>query len=720
MTKKPVPALILSLSLLAAPWATSKDVQREKLLGNILKQHLESYHFRKMKIDDGVSKRAFEELLEKLDYGKQFLTRGDVRRLRAFEDEMDDNMVSGEHALIDTIMDVFSRRVAEAETFRGEIFKKPFVFTRAESLELDPDKRKWARSPAELRERWRKTFKYYTMTNYLTLVEAQKEAQEEAEEKPKEKKGERLTEKEMMDKAHEAISQRYEYFFKRLGRDKRIDYLEQFFNSIAGVYDPHTSYLPPKKKEDFDMDISGTLEGIGALLQEDGPHIKVVQIVTGGAAWRQKELEVDDVILAVGEGSRPPVSIVDMGVDDAIRYIRGKKNTEVRLTVKKADGTRKVVSIVRDVIQIGATYAKSSVLTRKGLGVKVGYIHLPKFYRDFKGGPNCTEDVRQELRRLKAQKVDAVILDLRNNGGGALEDAKLMTGLFIREGPVVQVKNHTQKVDVLRDTDRKIEYDGPLVVMTNRFSASASEILAAAIHDYKRGPVVGGRYTHGKGTVQVVIDLNQGPFLALVNEPLGALKVTIQKFYRVNGVSTQYSGVTPDIVLPDPLGHLESREQDLDNSLRWDKIEPRRYRTWNRFSFALDELKRKSRTRVRSNENMQKIVQSVEYLTKRKNDTMVSLNLEKTLEEERVNEEATAKYKIDHVDTDIVVTHYEPSLKAHEKIRKEDEKKWQEDFKRRKEEWVEGIQKDILLGETLFIARDHVAQVRAAQRLGKL
>ena len=693
------------------------EPKKEELLGNILKQTLENYHFRKIKIDNSVSEKAFNEFLKKLDYGKQFLTSEDVKKLQLFRLKMDDDMTSGKHELLKQVVALFIERVKQAESYRESIFKNKFDFTKKESFELDPDKRQWAKNEAQLKERWRMTFKYYTLNNYLTLIESDNSSDKDNKGK-KTKADEKLSPEKALAQAHDAISKKYAEFFKRLLRDERIDYLEKFYNSVATIFDPHTTYLPPNKKEDFDIDISGQLEGIGAVLQEDGPHIKVVNIVPGGAAWRQKELTVDDIILAVAEGSKTPVSIVNMGVDDAVRYIRGKKNTEVRLTVKKADGTRKIISIIRDVVQIGATYAKSSIIQYKNHDVKLGYIYLPKFYRDFDGGPNCTEDVRSELKRLKKENVDGVILDLRNNGGGALEDAKLISGLFIKEGPIVQVKNHTQQVEVLSDTDQGIEYDGPLIVMVNMFSASASEILAGAMSDYKRAIIVGGQYTHGKGTVQVVLNLNQGPFLSFINDPLGALKVTIQKFYRITGLSTQYAGITPHIVLPDPLGHLESREKDLEYSLKWDKIAPRKYNTWDKFTFDLRPLQENSAKRVKANKHMQKIIESVNYLKKRKNDTNVSLNLKETIREDEENKKITEKYTIDFVDKNISVSNYEASLKAHEKIRKEDEEKWKEDFKRRKEEWVENIQKDILLAETMFIARDHIHQLKR-QRLGK-
>ena len=433
--------MLLMFFVLDPCWADapnmSSNANREKLLGNILKQALENYHYRGIKIDDEVSRQAFGEFLKNLDYGKQFFTSKDVAGLKKFELKMDDDMISGNHVFLSEATRIFVERVREAETYRAQIFKNKFNFNRQESLELDPDKREWAKSKAAVKERWRKIFKYYTLNNYLTLREADDPSKEKEKKRAKKKKEEKkLTPKEMMAEAHEAISKKHEDYFKKLLRDERIDYLEKFYNAMATIYDPHSTYLPPRKKEDFDIDISGQLEGIGAVLQEDGPHIKVVKIVTGGAAWRQKELEVDDIILAVREGDRGAlISIVNMGVSEAVRYIRGKKNTEVKLTVKKVDGTRKVISIVRDVVQVGATYAKSSVLEHPKIDAKIGYIYLPKFYRDFNGGPNCTEDVRGEIKRLKEEKVDAIILDLRNNGGGAWKTPDLCRGSLLKKAP---------------------------------------------------------------------------------------------------------------------------------------------------------------------------------------------------------------------------------------------------------------------------------------------
>ena len=714
-----VPVLLISL-IVEAQTASDKDPRREKLIGNILKNALETYHYRGLKISDEVSQKAFQQYLKRIDSSKQFFTKGDVKELEAFQFQMDDEMVSGDYNLVKKGADVFKKRVKVAETLRAEIFKKQFDFNGNESIETDPEKRDWAADENKLKENWTLFFKQATLNKYLSLIDEQREKPATKKNaKVKAKKAapvKKLTDAEMRAKAHESVSKKFKTVFERLAKQDRDDQLESFYNSIAAVYDPHTAYLPAKKKEDFDIDITGKLEGIGAVLQEDGSFIKVVQIVPGGPAWRGKELEADDIILAVAQGNKESVDLTDMKVDDAVRYIRGKKGTEVRLTIKKVDGSRKIISIVRDEIEVAASFAKSSVLQYKDMDAKVGYIQLPKFYRDFENSViNCTDDVRKEIERLKKAKVDAIILDLRNNGGGALEDARLMSGLFLEKGPIVQVKNHTGQIEVLEDDDSSISYDGPLVVLTNRFSASASEILAGAMQDYGRAVVVGGDYSHGKGTVQAVLDLNRGPLLSIFGPTMGALKVTIQKFYRVTGASTQYKGVTPDLILPDMFSYVESREKDLEYSLPWDQIPAKPFSKWNKFSYNLTDLKAKSVQRLKSNPRFVRINKNLDYLNKKKKDTIASLNLKKVQDEEAMNKKMADELKLEDEDKNILVSNFEDSLKAHENIRPGDVKKWSKDFDQRKEEWVKLLRQDAVLGESIFIANDIVKSLRIKQ-----
>ncbi|CBW27204.1 carboxy-terminal protease for penicillin-binding protein 3 [Halobacteriovorax marinus SJ] len=695
------------------------NVKKEKIIGNILRNALETYHYRKLKINNDLSVKAYDQFFKKIDYGKQFFLKSDVKLLSKYKGEMHNEMLSGKHSLVNDAIKIFRERVVEVDKVRQEIFKKEFDWSLDESLELDPEKRDFSKNHKELKNHWRKVFKQATLNRYLSLKEEQdelknpkkddKKKDKKKKKAKKEEKVEILTDAQIRKKAHEGISKKYKSFFSRLMKDDRNDYEEKFFNAIASIYDPHTQYLPPKRKEDFDIDISGSLEGIGAVLSEEDPYIKVVKIVPGGAAWRQKELEVDDLILAVGQETGDFVDLVGMRVDDAVRYIRGKKGTIVKLKVKKADGSRKQIEIERDVVQIGESFAKSSVLELKGLGLKVGYIHVPKFYRDFENSSiNCTADVRAELERIKTKGVDGVILDLRNNGGGALEDAKQMSGLFIEKGPIVQIKNHDGKVDVLNDTDSSVTYAGPLIVMTNRFSASASEILAAALQDYGRAVIVGGAHSHGKGTVQAVLNLNHGPIQQLLGGEMGALKVTIQKFYRVTGGSTQFKGVTPDITIPDPYEYTKSREQDLEYALPWDRVQPLTFKHWDKNKYDLSTLKKRSSKRVKSSKRFSKIQESVEYLTKRREDTKVSLNMQKVIKEDKLNKEMSEKLKLDEQNKDLMVSFYEDSVRMHEEIKKGDEKKWKKDFKDRNDDWTKQLRQDAGLEEALFILNDMI------------
>ena len=702
-----------------------KDPRRERLIGNILKNALETYHYRGLKISDEVSQKAFVQYLKRVDGSKQFLSKADVKELEVYQFAMDDEMLSGDYALIGKTLDILKKRIALAESLRKESFQKQFDFNGNEKIEVDPEKREWVKDEAALKENWKLTFKQATLNKYLSLIDEQSDKPSKAKKNinktnkklPPVKK---LTDAEMRAKAHESVSKRFQKIFERLAKEDRDDQLDSFYNAVTAVFDPHTTYLPAKKKEDFDIDITGKLEGIGAVLQEDGSYIKVVQIVPGGPAWRQKELETDDTILAVAQGGGESIDLTDMKVDDAVRYIRGKKGTEVRLTVKKVDGTRKIISLVRDEIEVAASFAKSSVLQYKDTDAKIGYIQLPKFYRDFETSQiNCTDDVRKELERLKKANVNAVVLDLRNNGGGALEDARLMSGLFLGKGPIVQVKDHTQKVEVLENEDPTVVYDGPLIVLINRFSASASEILAGAMQDYGRAIIIGGDFSHGKGTVQAVLNLNQGPLLSMFGPTMGALKVTIQKFYRVTGASTQYKGVTSDIVLPDIFSYVDSREKDLEYSLPWDQIQARPFNKWNKFSYNLPSLKEKSSQRIKNNNRFMKITKNVEYLAKKKKETLVSLNLKQVQTEDAQNKKMAEELKVDEEDKNLLVTNFEDSLKAHDNIRPGDTKKWAKDFEQRKEEWIKLLRQDVVLQEAIMVANDIVKSIQPKKTASK-
>ncbi|RWX49410.1 carboxyl-terminal processing protease, partial [Candidatus Electrothrix marina] len=447
--------------------------------------------------------------------------------------------------------------------------------------------------------------------------------------------------------AKKTVQKKTDAYLERLLKVARQEHYNRYFDAVARSFDPHTNYMAPTSKEDFDIHMSGSLEGIGALLREDDGHIKVVRVIPGSAAEAQGQLQAEDVIMSVSEKDGEPVDISSMSIREAVSYIRGPKGTEVRLTVTRADGARLVIPIVRDVVKLEETYVKSTVI-KDEKGGKIGYVKIPSFYRDFsagrlgRDGRNVTDDTRSELNKLKKEGINGIILDLRNNGGGSLSDAVDVSGLFLSEGPMVQVKNSQGVIRVLEDKDRDVVYDGPMIVLINQFAASASEIFAAAMQDYGRALVVGGAHTHGKGTVQALLDMNRNlPLLHLKKyDDLGALKVTIQKFYRVNGSSTQYKGVVPDVVLPSMLDYLETGEQYMDNSLPWDTVEEVAHPFWHGSRFDLERVQEQSRNYVAKSKRFQKIKEESLKAKKRKEETEVPVFLAGVIKERKELEEA--------------------------------------------------------------------------------
>jgi len=535
----------------------------------------------------------------------------------------------------------------------GELHVGYFNVQKKESYETDPEKIDFADTLDELKDRWRKVLKAQIISQYLDLQEDQ--ANRLAKQKDQKVAPQQMSEADLWKEAMAKVAKRNRNFFQRLNQETLQDHYDRFFNCVARAFGPHTDYIPPASKEQFDISMRGSLEGIGALLREDDGLIKVIRIIPGSAAARQGRLKAEDVILQVAQEGEEPVDITDMRLRDAVRLIRGPKGEAVTLTVKKTDGTTETIRIVRDVVQIEETFVKSTVMESEG-GRKTGYIFIPSFYRDFEGtkngaiGRNSTDDTLTEILKMKQQKVDGIILDLRDDGGGALVDAVDIAGLFIKSGPIVQVMNRFRDKRILSDTNEEVSYDGPLVVLVNKFSASASEIVAAALQDYRRAVIVGGKHTHGKGTVQTIIDLNENiPLLNMHKyEDLGALKVTIQKFYRVTGSSTQYKGVEPDIVLPNLFEYIKSGERYLDYSLPWDSIDPVAFTPYKR-TYDLNKLRDLSLKRAASDEGLKAISEEAAKAEKRSENTMMSVQIddmrEKRQEAESMREKVGAHYR---------------------------------------------------------------------------
>lgn len=663
------------------------DQKRNRLIGYMISRQLPVMHFSDKVMDDTLAEAAFSLYIKQLDYQKRFLLKKDVEQLSAFALHIDDNLKRGSISLPDAGYAILNERIGQVEKMVEEILAERIDPHAKGSFESDPENLDYVSNLDELKNRWRKILQVQLINRYLDLEGDQQSA--------KEKK----SEDELWQETYEKAAKSNKNFFHRLYQETLQDHYDRFFNAVTRAFDPHTNYIPPAGKEQFDINMRGSLEGIGALLREDDGLIKVVRIIPGSASARQGRLEAEDIILQVAEGADEPVDITDMRLRDAVRLIRGPKGTEVRLTVRKADGVKDIIPIIRDVVQIEETFVKSAVIEAPD-GGKIGYILIPSFYRDFEkngqeGGRNSSDDTRKELASLVQQGVKGVILDLRNNGGGALVDAVEVTGLFIDHGPVVLVKNSNGAERILRDERYGVEYDGPLVVLVNKFSASASEIVAGALQDYERAVIIGDEHTHGKGTVQTIIDLNENiPLLQLPKyDDLGALKVMIQKFYRVTGGSTQYKGVEPDIVLPSLLKHIESGERYLEYSLPWDSIEAVEYKHSEK-PLNIEKLNERSLARAAADQGFQTIVEEAAKAEERSKDTLISL------------------------DIDDIRTKLEEARKAREKIgayykKYRDEQGAEEDFaadtatpEEKKKEWLEEVRDDPYVREASRVVLD--------------
>ena len=563
---------------------SNDEAAKNKVLMGVLMESIQSSHFEPKPVDDTFSEGAFELYLERLDYSKRFMLKQDVEALKAYERQIDDQINSSDFTLFDKSWDILQIRLKEAQGYYREILEKPFDFNIDESLELDEEKRDFASNRDELKDHWRKILKYQVLTRVAEMEETQNEAKENSDTAVV------RTFEEMEQRAREKVLKSNDRFFERMSKWEQSDQMEVYINSLMNVFGPHTGYFAPKKKENFDISMSGQLEGIGAQLQEKDGYITVMKIVPGSASYRQGELEEKDIILKVAQEKGDAVDITDMRLDDAVKLIRGKKGTTVRLTVKKLSGAIKEVPIVRDVVVLEETYAKSAIIQNE-TGARVGYINLPKFYADFNhsGGRAAAADVKIELQKLKAENVEGIIVDLRGNGGGSLRDAVEMTGHFIESGPVVQVKSRYSKPEVMIDRKAGVVYDGPLVVLQNQYSASASEIFAAAVQDYDRGIIMGSSGSFGKGTVQRFIDLDR---MLTSNysemKPIGSVKITTQKFYRINGGATQLKGVASDIIMPDRYSKFEMGEREQDFVMPWMK-----FRLRNTHNGSLPTMKKK-------------------------------------------------------------------------------------------------------------------------------
>lgn len=684
---------VMVITLLVAAFYPKVDIQeKDAVLMRAILTFFGQLHYQPKQFNDDFSQKLYTLYLDRSDSGRRFLTQEDLKKLEPYKTQLDDQAQAGSFEFFDLSLELISNGMKKTQGFYREILNQPLDFTVDETIELDGEKRIFAKNDAELKDYWRRYLKYEVMTRVADELEKQKNTGEE---------GSRKSQEELETQARKDVLKLMNDWYDRLGKLKRSNRLSYYLNTITNIYDPHSDYLEPIDKQNFDIRFSGRLEGIGARLQTEGDYTKVSEVVVGGPAWKKKELDEGDVILKVAQGNTGEwKDVTGMIVDDVVQLIRGDKGTQVRLTIKKKfDNSIKEISIIRDVVIFEEGFAKSLILDGAQAGEKVGYIYLPRFYADFDhpDGRFSGKDIAAEIDKLKAEKVNGIVLDLRNNGGGALNDAVQMSGFFIEQGPIVQVKSKGQNPEVQDDTDPRVQYDGALIVLVNHFSASASEILAAALQDYGRAVIVGTN-TYGKGTVQRFYDLDRGVRGFEELKPLGEVKLTVQKFYRVNGGSTQLRGVKPDITLPDSYAYVEVGEKEEDYPLEWTEIAPLQYKQ-NVYKIPnLNKIKAESEKRVSKNPTFQKIVENAHYLKTQSTQTVYPLKLDAFIAVSEKQHMESKAYEglfkdiinkgVRNLEVDVPSIHGDDSKKA------------------RNDEFVKSVSTDVYINETLQIMHD--------------
>lgn len=682
---------------------SSIDDQRRKLVLQTVMKAINAGHYSPRQIDDSFSHSVYDKTLNGLDYEKKFFTKDDINKLSVYEYKLDDPGEDNPLLFFNEANSIFTKRVNDVEGYYKDILSKPFSFDSKETIELKAENIDYVANEKELKERWRKYLKYRVLAKYVDL----KKDQEKKKENKDSVNAKFKTDIELEEQARTDVRKSEEYYFKRLKKLDDDDRFALYVNSITNTEDPHTDYFPPEDKKKFDEMMSGTFFGIGAQLSPADGKITVAEILVGSPCWKQGELKAGDEIIKVAQGDSTAIDVQGYDLDDAVKLIRGPKGTTVKLTVKKVDGATKVIPIVRGEVQRDEVFAKSAII--KGAEGPVGYIYLPEFYSDFQriNGRRCAEDVAIEVMKLKNAGVKGIILDLRSNGGGSLSDVVDMAGLFIDQGPIVQVKTMNSAPVTLSDRQPGSLYDGPMAIMVNQGSASASEIMAAAMQDYKRAVIVGAT-TFGKGTVQQIKSLEEfmswGERLdanskGLISEdkPIGSIKLTIQKFYRVNGGSTQLKGVTPDITLPDPYELIDVGERRDKAALKWDEIPKADYKAVAS-RVKTSELAEASNKRIAANQSFQLIRESAQRIKKQDEENTYPLNEQeyrKKLDEINANSK-----KIEDINknaTQLDITNLKDDL-AKINLDSTSIKK--------NEDWLKNLKKDIYISETVNIVND--------------
>ena len=714
MSKKFIPVMLVLMSIglfigfkSMGKSESNKDENPKLRYAKILKNVgilLEEGHFSPKKIDDEFSKAVLKRFEEDLDGEKNIFFQSDINELSKYNNRIDDEIHGAEIESFYAVNTLYLKRQNEVSLLYQKILAKPFDFTVNESVESNPEKLSFPKNETERSDLWRRRMKYMSLGKYSDLLE---ERIKNKDKKDFKLKADSTLEREARDFVRKQLER---YFTTKKSRETIDENFSTFVNDIAGSMDPHTDYFAPVDLRGFNESMKGSFYGIGAQLKEEDGKIKITSLVSGMPAWRSGELKENDEIIKIAQGAQEPIDVTGYSVTDAVKIIRGsEKGSEVRLTIRRIDGSTKVVALLRDEINIDETFARSVIINSDH---KIGYIYLPEFYADFQNPskPRCAADVAKEIEKLKKENVDGIVLDLRNNGGGSLYDVVQMAGLFIEDGPIVQVKSRDDKPSILRDRDKSVQYTGPFAVMVDETSASASEIFAAAIQDYKRGIIIGSTSTYGKGTVQRTIPLNPESENSLIStnkaEDLGSLKLTLQKFYRINGGATQIKGVTPDVVLPDRLEYLKFREKDNKYALKWDEIEKVDYKPWENYT-NLSSVISAANTQTATSPNFIKIKNSVKILENNSNKPF-SLNL-KQYEDEKKQLKAVYKqleeaYKLAKaMDVKNIVADTVNINKTKEKID-------------RNKQFVKRVGEDIYIDESVKILNKMIVNDKMAKR----
>ncbi len=662
---------------------------KDRLLLELVSYVLERGHYNPRQIDDNFSKNVFNSYIKGLDNQRRFFLQSDIDNFSKYKERIDDLIKNSDTSFFDLTVEKLFQRIAQVESFYKELLEEPFDFSKQEYINLDFDNLSYVRTLNDLKKRWRMRFKLSSLQIYFD------KKQEENDKKEKDNsyiiRSDLILEKE----ARESVAENLNIFFENVSQLDRNDWFTVFVNSIALEFDPHTTYYAPQEKDRFDTRISGKFEGIGARLQRKNEQVHIIEIIPGGPVWRDNLLKVGEIILKVAQKDQEPIEIGNMRLDDAVNLIKGPKGTKVYLTVKRVDGIIEEVEIVRDVVELEESYAKSSLIIKNNK--TYGLIELPQFYIDFDdySNRNAATDVKNEINQLKEKNVQGIIIDLRNNGGGSLKTVVDITGYFIKDGPIVQVKSTGGRKEILRDTDSSIIWEGPLVILVNEFSASASEILAAALQDYKRAIVLGSKQTFGKGTVQNMVDLNRIISGSTYGD-LGAVKLTTDKFYRINGGSTQLEGVKSDVVILDRYSYIDLGEKDQENPLSWDYIEPTSYDSWHKeidYKYMLE----RSKERMNSSQYISLIEEQAKWVKQKQDEYDYTLNYNDLYKEKEFEKEKINKFK--------KLSEFQSNLQF-QWLPEPGKKSFNEEVTLRRDRWIKSLKSDFYIDEATNILED--------------